>query len=201
MLILSNLDLVFYVIDFAFGVSVDFYIPNVVFSDLGIHPTEHLIRQFVLEIGSDFYQRFKAPADRSWEVVARSDGIDAEDKAVGVDSRIDDLIYYPEDGTVSPWDNDSDVGLVLVLGEFFYLLNQLCFLGLVEEVGHVDEGIPVGLVLELDLAEIVSEVLSSFAVAAFGVDEKEKMEVGWLSVTRWFLWHLLCYNCFCFIYL
>jgi hypothetical protein len=69
------------------------------------------------------------------------------------------------------------------LGEFFYLLNQLCFLGLVEEVGHVDEGISVGLVLELDLAEIVSEVLSSFAVAAFGVDEKEKMEVGWLSVT------------------
>lgn len=69
------------------------------------------------------------------------------------------------------------------MGEFFYLLNQLCFLGLVEEVAHVDEGISVGLVLELDLAEIVDEVLSSFAVAAFGVDEKEKMEVGWLSVT------------------
>lgn len=201
MLILSNLDLVFDVIDFTFGVSVDFHIPNIVFSDLGIHPAEHLIRQFVLEIGSDFYQRFEAPADRSWEIVASSDGIDAENDPVGVNPSTDDLIYDPEDCTVSPWDDDSDVGLVLVLSEYFNLLNELCFLGLVEEVGHVDEGIPVGLVLELHLAEIVSEVLTSFAIAAFGVDEKEKMEVGWLSVTWWFLRHLLCYNCFCLIYL
>lgn len=48
----------------------------------------------------------------------------------------------------------------------------------IEQVGEVDVGGAIGLVLELGLGEIMGEVLAALAIAGFGVDEEKEVKLG-----------------------
>jgi hypothetical protein len=59
----SDFNLVFNVIDFAFRVGLKLNVPEIVFTDFGIHPTEDLMGELLFEIGSGLDEGLKAPAN------------------------------------------------------------------------------------------------------------------------------------------
>lgn len=114
MLVFSDLDLIFDVKNLAIRVSFEFQVPKIIFSDLGVHPTEDLMGQLLFEIGSGFDEWLKSPANGSREVISCADGIDPKHKKIRIDSKINTLINNPQDSAIASRNDNPNIGLSLL---------------------------------------------------------------------------------------
>ncbi len=119
--------MIFDVIDFAFGVGFELNIPEIVFADFRVHPTEDLLCELLLEVRSSLNEGLKTPANGSREVITSADWINSEYKEVGIDPYVNTLIDNPQDRAITSRNNDPDIGLSII-NKFLDLLELVKFL-------------------------------------------------------------------------
>lgn len=169
--------MVFYIVNLPFRICLNFHIPKIILSDFWIHPKEHLMCQLLLKLWSNLNQGFKSPSNRPGEVITSSNRIDSKNKEIWIDSSTDELIYYPENGSISTWYDNSEMRL-WTINKLLDKLELLEFLLLLEQVSKVNECSSVWLKFELYLGKVVSKVLTTFSITTFCVDKKEKVIIG-----------------------